>query len=45
MELKIYTYVQLSANSVVNKLEYSRVNIFYNEKCFLANFYGNIKQL
>ena len=45
MKLKIYTYVQFSANTVVNKLEYNRVNIFYNEKRFLANVYGNIKQL
>ena len=33
---------KLLTKKVVNKVEYSRVNIFNKEKHFFANFYGNI---
>ena len=33
---------KLLTKKVVNKVEYSRVNIFHKEKRSFANFYGNI---
>ena len=33
----------LLINKVVNKVEYSRVHIFYKEKLFFENMHGNIK--
>ena len=40
---KISVLNKLLINKVVNKVEYSHVNIFYKEKRFFANFHENIK--
>ena len=40
---KISVLNKLLINKVVNKVEYSHVNIFYKEKRFFANLHENIK--